>query len=225
MTGATTGEDHVGVAAARHATYRTLGSLFLPPDEERLALLVTAEPELRRVTGPLEGLAGNRSWVRLLDRLAALDDDGADAMTSEYTNLFLSGSRDHAVQPFESSHVPVSEFDIATVSAAVEARYRKAGFQLVSKGELPDHVAVELEFCASLTHLEGDATDETEAARFRAQRRDFLADHLTRWLPSFIDRLGRVAPRSIYCDAAVAARDTVADDALVIDAVSASRSA
>jgi TorA maturation chaperone TorD len=225
VTGTTTGEDRVSVQAATHATYRALGSLFLPPDEERLAMLVTAVPQLHRVTEPLEGMAGHRSWIALLDRLAALDDDGVDAMAPEYTNLFLSGSRDYTVQPFESSHVPVSEFDVATVSAAVEARYRRAGFQLVSKGGLPDHIAVELEFCASLAHLEGDTSDDTKAERYRSQRRSFLADHLTRWLPSFIDQLQGVTPGSIYADAAVAARDAAADDELVIDAMSATWSA
>jgi len=166
-------------------------------------------------------MTGHRAWTSLLRRLESLDDDDVERMGTEYTSLFLSGSRDLTVQPFESSHVPVSEYEVASVSAAVEARYRRTGLQLASKGELPDHLAVELEFCAYLCHQEGDATDDEEAARWRAERRAFLSDHLVRWLPSFAEKLARVMPQSAYLRAAEVARAVTADDLVVIDAFAA----
>ncbi|MEX0985479.1 MAG: molecular chaperone TorD family protein [Actinomycetota bacterium] len=215
-------DDHVsGVPAAQHAVYRVLGSLFLPPEPDRLARLVAAAPELERVALPLEGMTGHRAWTALVGRLGSLEDDDVDRMRTQYTGLFLSGSRDLTVQPFESSYAQVSEYDIATVSAAVETRYRRAGIQLASKGELPDHVAVELEFCAYLCHQEGDADTDVDAARWRAERQSFLIDHLVRWLPDFAGKLARVMPESVYTEAAAVVRAVTADDLVIIDALAA----
>lgn len=215
-------DDHLlGVPAAQHAVYRALGSFFLPPEPDRLATLVAAAPELERVALSLEGMTGHRAWTALVRRLASLDDDDVDRMRTQYTGLFLSGSRDLTVQPFESSYAKVSEYDIATVSAAVEARYRRAGIQLASKGELPDHLAVELEFCAYLCHQEGDAEADVDAAQWRAERQSFLVDHLVRWLPDFAGKLARVMPGSVYTEAAEVVRAVTADDLVIIEALAA----
>jgi len=215
-------DDHLsGVPAAQHAVYRVLGSFFLPPEPDRLATLVAAAPELERVAGPLEGMTGHRAWTALVRRLGSLEDDDVDRMRTQYTGLFLSGSRDLTVQPFESSYAQVSEYDIATVSAAVETRFRRAGIQLASKGELPDHVAVELEFCAYLCHQEGDADTDVDAAHWRAERQSFLVDHLVRWLPDFAGTLARVMPESIYTEGAAVVRAVTADDLVIIDALAA----
>lgn len=215
------GEVLSGVPAAQHAVYRVLGSVFLPPEPDRLAMLVAAVPEIERVAQPLEGMAGHRAWTSLVHRLGSLDDDDVDRMRTQYTGLFLSGSRDLTVQPYESSYAPVSEYDIATVSAAVESRYRRAGIQLATTGELPDHVAVELEFCAYLCHQEGDAVSDVDAAHWRAERRSFLDDHLIRWLPDFAAKLARVMPDSLYTEASEVVRGVAADDLVIIDALAA----
>jgi TorA maturation chaperone TorD len=213
-------DDHLSDApAAQHAVYRVLGSFFLPPEPDRLATLVAAAPELERVATPLEGMTGHRAWTALVRRLGSLEDDDVDRMRTQYTGLFLSGSRDLTVQPFESSYAKVSEYDIATVSAAVETRYRRAGIQLASKGELPDHVAVELEFCAYLCHQEGDADTDVDAAHWRAERQSFLVDHVIRWLPDFAGKLARVMPESIYTEAAAVVRAVTADDLVIMDAL------
>lgn len=215
-------DDHRSdVPAAQHAVYRVLGSFFLPPEPERLAMLVTAAPELERVAQPLDGMTGHRAWTSLVHRLGSLDDEDVDRMRTQYTGMFLSGSRDLTVQPYESSYAPVSGFDIATVSAAVESRYRRAGIQLATRGELPDHIAVELEFCAYLCHQEGDADSDDGAAHWRAERRSFLEDHLVRWLPDFAAKLARVMPDSLYTEASEVVRGVTADDLVIIDALAA----
>ena len=209
------------VAAAMNAMYRVLGSLFLPPTDERMATLVTAVPELRRLTAPLDGLPGARAWASVLDDLASVDDDELARMGSDFTSMFLSGSRELAVQPYESSHVQVSEYDVATVSAAVESCYRRAGVEPTSRGELPDHLAVELEFCAYLCHREGEADDGPSASRWRADRAAFLTEHLLRWVDVFATEISRAQPASRYAPWAAAARAVAEDDLIVMDALRA----
>lgn len=206
-------------AVAQHAMYRVLGSLFLPPTDERMATVVVAVPELARVTETLEGMAGHRAWLRLLRRLEALDDDDVDRMATEHTNLFLSGSRELTVQPYESAHVPISGFDVATISASVESCYREAGVALTSTGELPDHIAVELEFCAYLCHREGEADGDDDAGSWRGTRASFVTGHLLRWAPSFVGSLNAVMPETIYLEAARTAVAVAQDDLVVIEAL------
>jgi TorA maturation chaperone TorD len=218
----TRGDEHRAggsPAVAHHAIYRVLGSLFLPPTDERMASVVVAVPELLHVTEPLEGMAGYRSWLRLLRRLEALDDDDLHRMGSEYTNLFLSGSRAFAVQPYESAHVRISEYDVATISASVESCYRRSGVELAASGELPDHIAIELEYCAYLCHQEGEAERDDDLVRWRRLRVAFLTAHLLRWVPSFERSLAAVMPETIYLEVARTGIAVAQDDLVLSEAL------
>ena len=106
-------------AAAFHAAYRVLTTLFLPPEEERLATAVTAVPELRSIMWPLSNLACGSLLDRLLTRLERFEDADVERLGADHVALFLSGSRDHAVQPYESWHVGVGGYEQPTVSAAL----------------------------------------------------------------------------------------------------------
>lgn len=208
--------EATATAAAFHAAYRVLGSLFLPPEEERLATMVVAAPELRSITRPLSDLSCGASLFQLLSRLERLDDHDVERLGADHVGLFLSGSRDHVVQPYESWHVQAEDHNRPTVGAALSVRYREAGLMVGLPGELPDHVAVELEFCAYLCHREGDA--EVEAVhRWRRERRTFLVEHPLRWLATFERALAASMPETLYVGFARTARMVVADDRMLLD--------
>ena len=203
--------------AAFHAAYRVLSTLFLPPDEERLATVVTAIPELRSIAWPLSNLTCGALFDRVLKGLERLEDPDVERLGSDNAALFLSGSRDHAVQPYESWHVGVDGYEQPSVSAALSARYRAAGLAVGIPGELPDHVAVELEFCAYLCHQEGDAGTRAERRRWQRERRTFLAEHPLRWLTVFEGELAASMADSLYLGFARAARAVAVDDRMLLD--------
>lgn len=205
--------------AAFHAAYRVLSGLFLPPDEERIATIVTAIPELRQILWPLSNLACGSSLDRMVKELELLEDEGVERLREDYTALFLSGSRDHAVQPYESWHLGVDGYEQPAVSAELSVRYREAGLKVGLPGELPDHVAVELEFCAYLCHQEGDAEDEGSRVRWRRERSVFLRQHPLRWLGAFVDGLAASMSDSRYVGYARTARAVAADDGMLLDIV------
>lgn len=206
-------------AAAFHAAYRVLTTLFLPPEEERLATVVTAIPELRSIMWPLSNLACGGVLDRMLARLERFEDADVEHLGADHAALFLSGSRDHAVQPYESWHVGVGGYEQPTVSAALSSRYREAGLAVGLPGELPDHVAVELEFCAYLCHEEGDAGEEEARRRWQRERRAFLVEHPLRWLTAFERALATSMADSMYVGFAHAARAVIADDRMLLDIV------
>lgn len=206
------------MVAAFHAAYRALASLFLPPEGDRLATVVVAIPGLRTVTRPLSSLACGAELGRLLDRLERFDDADVERLGVDHAVLFLSGSRDRAVQPYESWHVDAGDYEQPTASAALSSRYREAGLAVGLPGELPDHVAVELEFCAFLCHQEGDA-EEAEARRWREERRSFLMEHPLRWLDAFERALIASVPDTDYARFARTARLVATDDRMLLDAL------
>jgi hypothetical protein len=80
-----------------------------------------------------------------------------------------------------------------------EARERVAGF-LKALGQAeppqePDHLSTLLGAYASLCAAEEGADGERARDYLRAARRAFLWEHLLSWLPVYLDKLTRVAPR------------------------------
>jgi TorA maturation chaperone TorD len=208
--------------AAFHAAYRVLASLFLPPEPDRLATLVVAVPELRTILWPLSNLQCGRALDRILSRVEDLDDDGLERLRADHAVLFLSGSRDHAVQPYESWHVGAGDYEQPSVSASLSTRYREAGLVVGLAGELPDHIAVELEFCAYLCHEEGDA-EEDAVDRWRRERRRFLLEHPLRWLDSLQGALRASMWDTPYAEFARAARMVAGDDRMLLDVLLSDR--
>jgi TorA maturation chaperone TorD len=213
---AAAGREATSRAASFRAAYRVLASLFLPPEEERIATVVVAVPELRSTTWLLSGLACGPSLARLFDRLEGLDDASLERLVADHTALFLSGSLDRAVQPYESWHVGADGFEQPSASAALSRRYRKAGLVVALPGELPDHVAAELEFCAHLCRREGDA-EGPGVRRWRQERRAFLVEHPLRWLDAFERALAASTPDSPYVGFARTARLVAHDDRMLLD--------
>jgi TorA maturation chaperone TorD len=165
-----TGKD----AAARSATYRLFARLFSEaPTRAFLQDLVGH--------GVLSG-AQDAKWP-----------DHTEAISVEYAQLFAVPG-EQAVQPYESVYCDTLTIDTSTTCSAyfapeppaaglagflygpsaiaVRQAYHRAGFELDSAShELPDHLAIELEFVGRL--LERGALDDAKA---------FFTAHLGRWV-------------------------------------------
>lgn len=137
----------------------------------------------------------------------------AEAIAVEYARLFAVPG-EQAVQPYESVYCDTLTIDETTACSpyflpepqraggltgflhgsstiAVREAYRQAGFELdPTAHELPDHLAVELEFMARL--LERGAT---EAAAF-------FRDHLGRWVFPCLSDVQQRAQRGFFHEAA-----------------------
>lgn len=99
-----------------------------------------------------------------------------EALQAEYVRLFINALPEVSCPPYGSFYIEGALMGESTV--ALRNLYRSYGFKA---DEMPDHVAVELEFLARL-------------AAFRQQApvgpdHEFLVDHLGRWLPRFLDRV------------------------------------
>jgi TorA maturation chaperone TorD len=106
----------------------------------------------------------------------------------DYTRLFL-GPNETLAQPYGSAWQGAPEPSEDNPPPAVLALYSEGGFDMDSEFmELPDHVAVELEFLYLLTFNNNQAAREgkhDEAAATEQLRQRFLNEHLGAWIAPF----------------------------------------
>ncbi|MDT7689002.1 MAG: hypothetical protein QOE46_1761 [Acidobacteriota bacterium] len=113
---------------------------------------------------------------------------GALPETSAYTDVFI-----FQLYPYASVYLG------AEGMLGGEARDRVAGF-LSALGQVAvpresDHLALMLATYAALSESERLEPDDRRREYMRAARRAFLWEHLLSWLPVYIDKLERIAPR------------------------------
>lgn len=140
---------------------------------------------------------------------AAFAAEPEEALLIDYTRLFL-GPVEALALPYASVWLTREKTLYQDETAAVLAMYEAAGFE-VDEGfrDLPDHVAAELEFLYRLLHRAYVAAAGQDAAaqdEARAQAREFVQQHLGRWLPGFLDAIERNAGTAFYRQLARVAR-------------------
>lgn len=156
----------------------------------------------------------------LRDALATLAGGEASAavtaLEAEYNRLFV-GPLPPLAHPYESVYRSLGGLVMGDCTLEVLQAYAEAGYALQADlKELPDHVAVELEYMALLwqRHEEAHSAGLTPLADgLRQQAQAFLTTHLCRWLPQFQQRLQRAGALSYYGQWARLAVDFTAWDA------------
>jgi TorA maturation chaperone TorD len=132
--------------------------------------------------------------ARRLGEAFAADD--LQTLMVDYTRLFL-GPVEALAKPYEASWRKTSEQSDENPHLALLDVYAEGGLEIDDEfKELPDHVAVELEFLyllvfASNQARKADNADEALQARF-------LREHLGAWAPDFSAAVAASAETSFY---------------------------
>jgi TorA maturation chaperone TorD len=203
MTHSATINVDTTVNMARQALYRFAALSLVDPRagswqhlrcaaERRLlpnaAAVIRALPEVRSVK-----LGIGERPAKLLDPTAVLDrlPKSPDALNTEYEATFglVVGS---ACPPYETEYIGSKfAFQRSNGLADINGFYHAFGLTIADgRAERPDHVALELEFMASLLALErrageaGFQNEELISVCRNAQTR-FLREHLAWWVPAF----------------------------------------
>jgi TorA maturation chaperone TorD len=153
------------------------------------AALIRALPEVRSVK-----LGIGERPAKLLDPTAVLDrlPKSPDALNIEYETTFglVVGS---ACPPYETEYIGSKfAFQRSNGLADISGFYHAFGLMIADgRAERPDHVALELEFMASLLALERRAVEagfhqsEELLNICRDAQMRFLKEHLAWWVPAF----------------------------------------
>lgn len=186
----------------RATVYRTLSLAFYPPTSDIAEIWQT----LNELTpNDSESADNGKSTVDL------------NRNSFEYNRLFV-GPVHLPCPPYESVYrKDRSELEVGTVlgpsTLDTKRRYREAGLEISNRfKDLPDHIAVELEFMHYLCSKELQAEDPEEAEKFTRMQRAFLKLHLTSWIPAFTNNVTRSTTSSFYKKAAFVLKEFVDDE-------------
>ena len=131
---------------------------------------------------------------RLLDALANCSD-----METEYNRLFRVGL---VCTPYETEHDPMKSVRKGPVLSDILGFYTAFGLKPSEQAkELPDHIAVELEFMSWLVLKEAYARARGWKNKLEltlTAERKFLGDHLGSWVFPFCDNVEKNAAAPFY---------------------------
>ena len=126
-------------------------------------------------------------------------ETGYEDLRIDYAGLFL-GPFNIRSKPYGSVYLDRGNLVMGDSTMAVLALYREGGFRVAEAfTEMPDHVAVELEFLYLLNARLGDGKLEfSELDRLAALERILLDDHLGRWIVPFTEAMQKGACTDFY---------------------------
>lgn len=138
------------------------------------------------------------SYPETLPDMELLDAPAAKStlveLQNQYVRLFINALPEVPCPPYGSVYLEGSCMGATTVM--LRNLYRKYGFET---DEMPDHIAVELEF---LHYLALQSKHEEKAIKDFV----FLLNHLKSWTPAFFERVEKYDADGFYNSTAKAAR-------------------
>lgn len=130
----------------------------------------------------------------------------------DYTRLFL-GPVQPLARPYATAWLGGEQSVMQDVAKLALDFYDEGGFSMAEDfRDLPDHVAVGLEFLYVLCFRMAQAQLAGDDAAYRAAdglRRRFLSQYLARWLPPFCESAGAGASTAYYRELAELTREFV----------------
>ncbi len=190
------------LAAFREGAYRLFSQALLYPAEERLAALATATEELDQNDNALAQFAFFADWRRVLACLREVGGAPRLDLEEQHVALFGASKAGTLCPPYESAFLSPSGQPDPLLMARIEAAYSAIGLvPSPDVGELPDHVAIELEFMALLCGQEvaaWEADDVAGAVKAMRRAKRFLDGHLSVWLPAFARLLATADKDGFY---------------------------
>lgn len=183
--------------ADRSHIYHALGDAFRYPHRDRYDALQGGD-YLKDLLATLDRLAHARlSTAEQKAAKTALDQALGSLAFADFENAYIltfdAGAPQPPCPPYEGAFR--DGIPRAKRMLAVTAFYRHFGLKMSEeegKRDLPDHLGAELEFMHFLTFKEAqarEAADEELVIGYVHAQRDFLARHLSRWLPQFAAKL------------------------------------
>lgn len=179
------------MAEARSQIYQFLSQAYRSPPTRELIEKMTQQPEF---IDSFISFLGHSTYISE-DLQKYLTSNTPDVLledlTQEYNSLFVIPAKGY-VRPYESVYVDTWDIDGAECSGLVMGRstvhvkdiYETAGVELSDTfKDLPDHLAVELEFMSYLAEKEANLSDSAiEADKFLEFQYNFLNNHLSKWV-------------------------------------------
>lgn len=183
----------------RAQTYGMLARLF----REEVDLETLRELQGMRFPAATGSPKVDEGYHQLFDYLKGAWEDSVTELAVDYVRTFIGHGVNgySAAYPYESVYTSERRLLMQEARAEVLATLRENELKRGTWNEAEDHIALELEFMAALGDrivAAAEAGDEAEVERLLATQRNFLADHLSSWVPLMTADLRRFAQCGLY---------------------------
>ena len=204
-----TTETHEQATRSRAACYRYLSGCYCLPEGEFLS------PDDLAGFGGVLAAIGSEAADKPQAMAETLEATEQDEMRIEYSRLFV-GPFKLPAPPYGSVYLDDGRRLMGDSTIDVVRRYREAGVDVDPVQEdVPDHIAIELEFMAYLVHMQEEATTagDSDALRDALDKQiGFLERHLCAWVPEFATNVRAESESAFYTDLADATETFLAED-------------
>lgn len=203
------------LAAVRQMSYSLLSAVFLGNWRDTGELIGDTAAEVLAVSEWAADMSFYPAMREFLQQVSGLDSASLGEVENQYQRLFGPTPSLNPVPLNETAYLVLGAEETGWVLASVERHYSSAGIESTSaSGNVPDHIAVELEYLAYLCWCEADSWvggDFKGARRMQDRQRRFLDQHPSKWIPIL---LREIASRGdvVFTSAAVAAHAQVMHD-------------
>lgn len=186
-------QEELSVSLVRQSTYQLLQQVFTFPEDDFFQLLMegTLLASIQTITQQL-GFGAElvqEFQGEVMEQLTSIDgskETFLEGLQIDYTKLFISAYPGAVVPPYACKHLKEGPEVVKTP----EIFWQRAGVELTSQWrELPDHVVAEFGFMVWLINDE---------VRTREIQREFVLQHLSHWLPRFLQLVEEEAGTPFY---------------------------
>lgn len=172
-------------AADRRDLYKILAECYYRPDDSLLESLKNLDQDRGELFTELAGL------------LPAEED--IPALVMDHTRLFV-GPYGLLAPPYGSVFLEDKTRVMGTSTIDAQRQYAEEGLDIELK-EVPDHIAIELEFMYYLVFRQIEAglnSDPAGVERYLAKQKVFLERHLGAWVTEFTNNIASQADTGFY---------------------------
>lgn len=163
--------------------------------------------------------------LELLQRWSSSGNGGVsgqmfDDLQADYTRLFI-GPAQVLTPPWESVYFSEERLTFQKETLDVRNWYKRFGLQADKLYNEPDdHIGLELEFIAHLATQALNALEKHDTAAFDRSldaQRDFLTEHLLKWVPDWCGQVQSQAHTDFYRGIALLARGALEESAKMLN--------
>ena len=174
--------------------YHLFSLIFHRPDREFVSYLRDGFMDDVRFLDK-DAVTGFSTFLR--DNSEKDEEKFHEMLAVEYTSLFTTAIPQVTCPPYESMYM--EDVVMGETTLSVLEHYGRAGLSVIEKfHDLPDHVAVELEFLYYLAENES-----------RALHDSFMKEHFSRWVPRFCEDIKKNERIGFYGHAAAILKDFI----------------
>ncbi len=177
-------KDFIESEKARCVIFNIFSALFCQPDK----VIISDSLVYEKLEQAIQSLNLSTDLVKQLK--PAADKYSETDLLVEYARLFIGPFKTIA-PPYSSVYLGSKESVYSEETVWVVKFYRSAGLDFNKEiHDLPDHIAIELEFIYNLIFNEISEMEEEniEKARFNNHHQTrFIKEHFNKWIPLFCD--------------------------------------